>query len=163
LSGVITVRNRQRRFRVDIKALQEFSEQALPLCLAARRSRSSQLVRLPEISVLLISDRRISALHQQFLKVSGPTDVITFDHGEIFISVDTARRQARDFGTSVMNELQLYVVHGLLHLHGFDDQRKSGARVMEKKQKQILKRIEEVKSQPSRRTLFRGRRAVREV
>ena len=46
-----------------------------------------------EIFVWLISDRRMAHLHRKFLGLSGPTDVLTFQHGEIFISVETARRQ----------------------------------------------------------------------
>jgi probable rRNA maturation factor len=70
---------------------------------------------------------------------SGPTDVLTFQHGEIFISVETAKRHARGFGTSLGHELRLYLVHGLLHLHGFDDQTETSARKMERKQARILR------------------------
>jgi probable rRNA maturation factor len=69
---------------------------------------------------------------------SGPTDVITFQHGEIFVSVEMARRNARRFGNSFERELRLYIVHGLLHLHGFDDRTAAGAREMEILQQEIL-------------------------
>jgi probable rRNA maturation factor len=69
---------------------------------------------------------------------AGPTDVITFQHGEIFISADTAKRNARRFGNSLARELRLYVVHGLLHLRGFDDRDPAGARKMEGVQRKIL-------------------------
>jgi probable rRNA maturation factor len=68
----------------------------------------------------------------------GPTDVLTFQHGEIFISVEMAKRQARVLGNALMRELQLYIVHGLLHLHGFDDRTPAGARKMKKAQEKIL-------------------------
>jgi probable rRNA maturation factor len=87
---------------------------------------------------LFISDRRIASLHRQFLNQSGPTDVLTFQHGEIFISAETARRNARAFRNSLERELQLYIVHGLLHLHGFDDQRGADARKMKVMQERIL-------------------------
>jgi probable rRNA maturation factor len=80
-------------------------------------------------------------LHRRFLNKSDPTDVITFNHGEIFISVETARKQARRFKTSVLHEVQLYIVHGLLHLHGFDHRGEADARAMDELQKKILKRI----------------------
>jgi probable rRNA maturation factor len=70
---------------------------------------------------------------------TGPTDVLTFQHGEIFISVETAKKHARAFGNSLASELRLYIVHGLLHLHGFDDQTQAGARKMERAQSKILK------------------------
>jgi len=64
---------------------------------------------------------------------------MTFQHGEIFISVDTARRHARAFGNSLLRELKLYIVHGLLHLHGFDDQTPAEARKMKAAQERILR------------------------
>ena len=134
----INVRNVQRKVRIDRNALQEFAEQALQLCLQIRPHRVRRLNQLREVFVLLVSDRRISGLHRQFLSKSGPTDIITFEHGEIFISAETGRRQARQFGSSLLRELQLYILHGLLHLRGFDDQNKVDARKMEKAQERIL-------------------------
>ena len=68
----------------------------------------------------------------------GPTDVMTFQHGEIFISAETARRNARRFGNALGRELRLCLIHGLLHLHGFDDRDETGARKMELAQQKIL-------------------------
>ena len=80
----------------------------------------------------------MASLHRQFLNQTGPTDVLTFQHGEIFISVETARRHARVFGNSLARELRLYIIHGLLHLHGFDDRKRVDSREMERMQKRIL-------------------------
>jgi probable rRNA maturation factor len=136
----ITVRNLQRVVPVKVKLLQEFAGRALPMVLQLRRDDRTQLRQLRGLSVLIISDRRMAFLHRQFLKKGGPTDVITFAHGEIFISAETARRHARKFGTTLGRELQLYIVHGLLHLHGFDDGEESDARKMELAQHRILQR-----------------------
>jgi len=73
--------------------------------------------------------------------IRGPTDVITFRHGEIVISAETALRQARQYRSSLMQELQLYIVHGLLHLRGYDDKTPSGSREMERRQRSILGRL----------------------
>ena len=81
----------------------------------------------------------MARLHRQFLGKTGPTDVLTFQHGEIFISVETARRHARAFGNSLMRELKLYMIHGLLHLHGFDDQTSGEARKMGAAQEKVLR------------------------
>ena len=78
-------------------------------------------------------------LHRKFLGEPGPTDVLTFQHGEIFISVEIARRNARAFGNSLMRELKLYIVHGLLHLHGFDDQTPAEAHKTKAAQEKILR------------------------
>ena len=135
----ITVRSLQQTVRVNVAALQEFAQQALQLCFRIPRNERTQLKRLREIFVLLISDRRMALLHRQFLGKMGPTDVLTFQHGEIFVSVETARRHARAFGNSLIRELELYMIHGLLHLHGFDDQTPGEARKMGAAQETILR------------------------
>lgn len=134
----IRVWNRQRKVRLDIPALQGFAERALTVCLTHPPRHGTQLRRINEISVLLISDRRMSGLHRRFLEKLGSTDVITFDHGEIFISVEIARKHARRFKSSISREIQLYIVHGLLHLHGFDDRSKPDAVKMKETQRKIL-------------------------
>lgn len=126
----ITVRNHQRKVRMDCQALQQFAEQAL-----GKISNHS----LGEVDVLLISDRRMATLHRQFMNIAGPTDVITFQHGEIFISVETAKHNARRFHSSIEDEVKLYLVHGLLHLSGFEDKTAAAARKMEKAQARIIK------------------------
>ena len=80
----------------------------------------------------------MSRLHRQFLGQSGPTDVLTFQHGEIFISVETAKRHARIFDNPLERELQLYIVHGLLHLHGFGDRTPAEVRRMKNVQEKIV-------------------------
>ena len=137
----ISVRNLQRAVRFNVGALQQSAAKALRLCLSIRAKQPTALSMLREIHVLLVSDRRMAALHRQFLKQSGPTDVITFEHGEIFISAETARRHGKQFGNPFFRELQLCVVHGLLHLHGFDDRSEREARRMRAIQEKILKKL----------------------
>jgi probable rRNA maturation factor len=134
----ITVRNPQRKVPVDVVDLEKFARKALALCLRVPRKKKTDLVQLPEVSVLIVSDARMAALHRQFMNEPGPTDVITFQHGEIFISAETARRNARRFGNALARELRLYVVHGLLHLHGFDDRNEANGRKMQVVQRRIL-------------------------
>jgi probable rRNA maturation factor len=134
----ITVRNLQRKVPVDVADLAEFAGKAVERCLRLSHKKKTDLVQLREISVLIVSDRRMAALHRQFMNELGPTDVITFQHGEIFISAETARRNARRFGNALTREQRLYVVHGLLHLHGFDDRDELSARKMQIVQRRIL-------------------------
>ena len=134
----ITVRNLQRKIAVDVVDLESFAVKAAKLCLHLPGKKKADLSKLPGISILIVSDRKIAALHRQFMNESGPTDVITFQHGEIFISAETARRNARRFGNALGRELRLCLVHGLLHLHGFDDRDETGARKMELAQQKIL-------------------------
>ena len=132
----ITLINRQRGVRIGLFRLREFANRALIECLKLRKSRPLSL--LPEISVVFISDKRIAKIHQQFMNEPGPTDVITFQHGEIFVSPETAKRQSRQFGTSLEHELRLYIVHGLLHLSGFDDKTLAESREMKLVQERIV-------------------------
>lgn len=134
----ITVRNLQRKVPVDVVDLKMFARKAAELCLRLPRRKKSDLAQLREISVLIVSDRKIASLHRQFMNESGPTDVITFQHGEIFVGAESARRNARRFGNAFEQELRLYVVHGLLHLHGFDDRNALSARRMQVVQRKIL-------------------------
>ena len=133
------MRNLQRKIPVNVVELENFAAKAMRRCLQLHKPRPTDLGKLDEGFVWLISDRRMALLHRQFLGKTGPTDVLTFQHGEIFISVETAKRNARAFGTSLPRELRLYIVHGLLHLHGFDDQTQTGARKIEKVQEKILR------------------------
>ena len=136
----ITIINRQRAARVDLSSLREFAERALIECLKLQRRKLGSLTDLPEVSVVLVSDKRIADIHGRFMDDPTPTDVITFDHGEIVISTQTAKRQARQFGTSLAHELRLYLVHGLLHLCGYDDKTRKGAAEMKRIQERVVSR-----------------------
>lgn len=134
----ITVQNRQRAVPVAVAALQRFAQQALGECLKIPRTKPSGLRRLTGLSVILVSNRRMAELHRRFLQLPGPTDVITFQHGEIFVSAETARANARRFGNSPEGEMRLYVAHGLLHLHGFDDKKPAAAAEMARAQEKLV-------------------------
>jgi probable rRNA maturation factor len=124
--------------RVRLVPLQEFAERALKECLKIPTKKPSGLSSLAELNVILVSNRRMADLHRRFLHLPGPTDVITFQHGEIFVSAEVARAHARRFNNSLEAELRLYIAHGLLHLHGFDDKEPAGAAEMESAQKKLV-------------------------
>ncbi|PYJ10566.1 MAG: rRNA maturation RNase YbeY [Verrucomicrobia bacterium] len=138
VAPTVTVLNRQKAVRVPLKVLEEFARPALRACLGIPSKQTSGLAGLAELSVVLVSDRRMAELHRRFLQLPGPTDVITFQHGEIFISAETARRNARRFGNSLQRELCLYIAHGFLHLHGFDDKDSAGAARMARAQEKLV-------------------------
>jgi probable rRNA maturation factor len=137
----ICVRNFQHKVRVDVVDLEKFARKAMALCLDLRNTKTTDLEMLREISVLIVSDRRMATLHSRFMNVPGSTDVITFQHGEIFISAEMAVRNARRFATALIHELRLYIVHGLLHLSGFDDQTEAAARKMRAMQEKVLAKV----------------------
>jgi probable rRNA maturation factor len=101
--------------------------------------------------VAVVDDRRIAALHERFMGDDRPTDVLTFDlrddpeadviEGEIVVSADTARREARRRGLSPDEELLRYVIHGVLHLCGLDDHTPAERRRMRREENRVLGRL----------------------
>ena len=134
----VSVRNRQRKIPINVADLDVFAGKALRRCLQLRKRKPTDLDKLNEVFIWLISDQGMASLHRKFMHQTGPTDVLTFQHGEIFISVETAKRHARAFRNSLANELCLYIAHGLLHLHGFEDRTPAAARKMKAMQRKIV-------------------------
>ncbi|MBI1908939.1 MAG: rRNA maturation RNase YbeY [Deltaproteobacteria bacterium] len=101
-----------------------------------------------ELSIVFVSDRVIQKYHAQYFNDSTPTDVISFPSGEqngflgdILISLDTAARQARQKKHSTWDEVKLLLVHGILHLLGYDHQKKRDRQKMWQKQRALLRSI----------------------
>lgn len=115
------LQNRQRRVSLDLPALKAFSCRGLSAVLELTAKPGDVLTRLDEISIALISDKAMSHFHVEFMGIEGPTDVLTFEHGEILISTETAARYALEYGHTTQQEIALYILHGLLHLRGYDD------------------------------------------
>jgi probable rRNA maturation factor len=103
------------------------------------------------VSILIANDKTMSRLHQQFLQIAGPTDVLTFEiersskgrviGGEIIICLPEARRQARQRKIPVSHELLLYALHGLLHLAGYDDVKTRDYDKMHREEDRVLTAI----------------------
>jgi probable rRNA maturation factor len=135
---ILELFNRQRKKWVDVVGFRAFAKPAM-----AKVAELPSPISLPEeISVVFVSDARISGIHRGFMSVDGPTDVITFRHGEIVISVETAERQAKTYSTSFDRELRLYFVHALLHLAGLDDITDEGSKKMADLQERIVAEVE---------------------
>ena len=117
----IEVHNRQRRIPVLLPWLRKAAQAALEECLHHSENGLFALKQVPGVEVAVVSDEVISRVHEEFMGIPGATDVITFDHGEIVISAETAQVYAKEHRHGVDEELALYVVHGLLHLNGYDD------------------------------------------
>ncbi|MDO4549631.1 MAG: rRNA maturation RNase YbeY [Planctomycetia bacterium] len=108
-----------------------------------------------EISVALVDDETIHAINQEFLEHDYPTDVISFPlndpsedsgclEGEIVVSTDTAFRDAHHLafhGWTVQEECYLYIIHGALHLAGYDDHAQEDLRLMRAAEIECLKEI----------------------
>lgn len=135
----VTLQNRQRAVALDTAWLRRFAETALPACAEVSANGRHALRALAEVEIAIVSDRVIDRVHRQFMGIAGATDVITFDHGEIVISAETARARAPEFGHGIEEEIALYTVHGLLHLNGFEDAAPRDAAAMRRVQDRIWK------------------------
>ncbi len=96
---------------------------------------------IEHIEVTFLDDNEMARLHGEFLGDATTTDVITFDHGELLIGVETAKRQSLEFETSIHREIALYGIHGMLHLAGFDDRDSPEAKLMERRQKDLFSKV----------------------
>ncbi len=130
--------NHQDQFRVDVGWLERIGTFALPLCLASPGKHAAPLSDLEEVEVSLLDNETITRVNEEFLQHEGPTDVITFDHGEILVGVEVAEANAENFGNSLNDELALYMIHGLLHLNGWEDEDPTEAAEMAILQESIL-------------------------
>lgn len=95
-------------------------------------------------SLNFVSKQEIHELNKQYRNIDAPTDVLSFesdiegDLGDIFICEEVAAENAKKFGTSLENEINLLIVHGCLHLCGYDHMNDEEAKLMEAREEEIL-------------------------
>lgn len=106
-------------------------------------NRLARLEPLPfsEITFIFLSAQAMAALNWRFLKHRGATDVITFQHGEIFICPAIAHRESQRRQLSFAQEILLYAIHGWLHLRGFQDKTPAQFHLMQLYQTQLLQKL----------------------
>lgn len=118
-----------------------------------------------EISVAIVDDKEIHDLNQRFLQHDYPTDVLSFVlerdgsrlEGEIVASAETAARCADEYGGSAEHELLLYVLHGTLHLVGYDDHSPADRQQMRAREQEYLQRQGIVVPLPEERSTATGK------
>ncbi|MBU1122283.1 MAG: rRNA maturation RNase YbeY [Candidatus Omnitrophota bacterium] len=100
-----------------------------------------------DVSILLCANDFIKKLNKKFFAKGNPTDVISFFLedvcvpgylGEVIVSVQEAVIKGKEYANSWQKEMVLYIIHGILHLIGYDDQTKKDRLKMEKKQNQVI-------------------------
>ncbi len=93
----------------------------------------------------MIGKRQIRALNKKYLNHDFPTDVITFNYtktsGDIAISLDAVKENAKIYNTKAKDELLLYIIHGILHIIGYEDNTQKNKEKMFKKQQKIFNKI----------------------
>ncbi|MGH7975375.1 MAG: rRNA maturation RNase YbeY [Limisphaerales bacterium] len=155
----IFISNRQRARKTDLRLLTEIAASLL----------TELKIEEAELEINLVGAVEMAALNEKFLQHKGSTDVITFDYrlsvgrdsrraaknekrlartlappylsGEIFISVDDAMQQSKKFKTKWQSEIVRYIVHGILHLLGYDDLRADLRRKMKREENRLLRKL----------------------
>jgi len=108
-----------------------------------------------EISILLVDDLQITEINRTYLHRNGPTDVISFSQiegafsplnnrllGDVVISLETAQRQAEEENTSLQDEIAFLLIHGILHLLGYDHEGSAKrAREMKAREKELMSSV----------------------
>ena len=105
----------------------------------------SEIRRIGNISIIFCSDNYVLDINQKYLQHDYFTDIITFDYcegdrlsGDLFISVDSVRENSVEFGTEFKDELNRVIIHGLLHLVGYDDHTEKDIKLMRSKENYYL-------------------------
>jgi probable rRNA maturation factor len=138
-SVVVELANQQRRHAVRRKVI----------CDAVRAIVAGERCKSANVSVVIIDDETIHKMNREFLEHDEPTDVLSFlfesdqgrVDGEIVVSADTAAKAAGRFGWTFADELLLYVIHGTLHLFGYDDRTTVQRRKMRTRERYYLKQF----------------------
>ena len=144
MSVELIVRNGQRRQKIDLSYFRHLLRHLL---------KKEFQVREGALGVTIVASARMTELNEQFLAHQGSTDVISFDysegalaadhiHGELFICVDEAWIQSARYKTSWQGELLRYVVHGILHLRGYNDQTSRQRSIMKKEEDRIVQALQ---------------------
>ncbi len=151
----VVIANRQRKKKINPGRLKEITE----ALLAELKTTEA------ELGVNLVGAREMALVNETFLQHEGATDVITFDHaegragsplpadgahgvtrptihGELFICVTVAVAQAKEFKTTWQSELVRYIVHGVLHLLGYDDLKPALRREMKREENRLMRHLE---------------------
>ena len=110
-----------------------------------RLATESEIFRIGDISIIFCSDPYILDINQKYLQHDYYTDIITFDYcegdrlsGDLFISVDSVRENSIEYGTEFKDELNRVIIHGLLHLIGYDDHTEEDIKMMRSKENYYL-------------------------
>lgn len=143
----IVISNRQRTKKINSRLL----KQIVSVLFAELKMEHA------ELGIHLVGAKEMARVNWQYLQHEGSTDVITFDHlnlsleipgsslqlhGELFVCVDDAVAQAKEFKTTWPSEVVRYVVHGVLHLLGHDDLKPHLRRTMKREENRLVRRLE---------------------
>ena len=141
-SPILRFRNRQRTLSLDLPLLRRIISALLKDVLAVKEFA---------LGISLVGEDEMTSLNERFLHHAGATDVISFNYysgrranviqGDIVLCAGEAVRQARQFRTCWQLELVRYIVHGVLHLQGYDDLRPVPRRKMKREENRLVREL----------------------
>lgn len=134
---ILTVINSQNLINFDLEYVKSKVDVACQLCVRQSKE-SAPLNELESVEISIIDDKQIAKVHGEFMNDPSPTDVITFDYGEILVSAETALSNSEEMQVSLENEILLYIIHGMLHLGGYLDGSRAEFKEMKSLQEMIL-------------------------
>ena len=113
--------------------------------------RLENLKKCGDLNIIFCSDEYLLNVNNQYLKHNYYTDIITFDYsdnqiinGDLFISVDSVKNNSLKYKTEFMNELSRVIIHGVLHLCGYDDHTEDDKKLMKEKEDLALTMLQEM-------------------
>lgn len=152
MNASLFIKNQQRTFPLNVRYLRWMTRELL---------RELLWIEDFDLAIYIVRAPKMAEINWNFLQHEGSTDVITFDYGdqdaaaktetgipkflsgELFVCIDDAIAQARQFRTTWQSELVRYVIHGILHLCGYDDLKPAARRVMKREENRLLKKLNE--------------------
>jgi len=146
----VLIRNRQRKQKVDTERIRDFTQRLLDRLECEAK----------EVSLVIVNDRQITEINRDYLGKNRPTNVISFAMGEgefgdlgsglmgdVVVSVDTACRDALASGADPDDELDFLIIHGVLHLLGYEHEKTEEAMAMRKKEAEMFSALKGYKLQ----------------
>ena len=142
---MVEIINQQRKIKIEVNDFQDFAEKAVNSIIESKGK---------SLSIAFVSDKRIKELNKIFRNKNYPTDVLSFPYepdqfdflenenflGDIVISLETAQKQAAENSLSFELEIKQLILHGVLHLCGFDHENDNGEmNQLELKMRDMLK------------------------
>ena len=130
----VTINNQQNKLIIHTEKIKRLAQKVIA---QEKKNMAGQ------INICFTDDTGIKKINAKFLGIKEPTDVLAFDNrgknknemtADIIISAQTAQKNAREFDTCPEYELKLYLVHGILHILGYDDGNRAESKLMRKKE-----------------------------
>ena len=157
-SLLVSVVNLQNKVKIDKKYIQRVAEETVSL---GSRNRRKLWPGKCEVGIIFVNNSYIKRLNRRYRKVNRTTDVIAFpmeEHreftpsipssrllGDVFISAERAKVQAKALRHSIKKEIAILTIHGILHLLSYGHERKKDGLVMRNKEEEILNQIKDFK------------------